>query len=376
MDEQSFRLLKLMKEDFGELGPYFLSKEVKEMGFEDISSMNKEQKIKLIENVLKNVFAKTMSVQKQAIKKEKLRSIIEMPEEPVHSKEEQANILVRGESDEQKNKQNPLKQLDQKKTADKTDSKTESKPSKQQNTPQSSPKVKPMHLHVSHESQIAKAHTNFYIIIIALIVLIIALVFFNSYFAEFSFKNDTSNISLDDSSVDVTVTEKNKTSLPDVGLDSAQATRMSGGEMPSPDLDGDGIPNAEDRDVDGDGIENSNDLDVDGDGIANLEDPDVDGDGFPNSADADIDGDGLFNNVDQDMDGDGIINQKDKDVDGDSIPNLEDSSVNGTLVNGTDGLPINISMICDENATGTIYFENQDRHFYGCNGAEWKRLDN
>ncbi|MFH2010786.1 MAG: FG-GAP-like repeat-containing protein [bacterium] len=44
------------------------------------------------------------------------------------------------------------------------------------------------------------------------------------------------------------------------------------------DLDGDGIPNAEDGDIDGDGIPNQDDDDVDGDGIPNDWDYDDDGD--------------------------------------------------------------------------------------------------
>lgn len=45
------------------------------------------------------------------------------------------------------------------------------------------------------------------------------------------------------------------------------------------DIDGDGIPNADDDDIDGDGVANSEDIDDDGDGIPDEEDQDDDGDG-------------------------------------------------------------------------------------------------
>jgi len=31
---------------------------------------------------------------------------------------------------------------------------------------------------------------------------------------------------------------------------------------------------------------------------------------------------------------------------------------------------------CDVNAKGSIYYDTDDDHFYGCNGATWKQLDN
>ncbi|MFH2007029.1 MAG: FG-GAP-like repeat-containing protein [bacterium] len=57
-------------------------------------------------------------------------------------------------------------------------------------------------------------------------------------------------------------------------------------ELPyNDDLDGDGIPNAEDGDVDGDGILNQDDDDVDGDGVPNNWDWDDDGDGIDDDND-------------------------------------------------------------------------------------------
>jgi hypothetical protein len=76
MDDLSFRLLQFMKEDFGDLGPFFLSKEMKDMGLNDLNNMTQEQKDSLVENLLRNVFSKSVSAQKLAIKKSYLESII------------------------------------------------------------------------------------------------------------------------------------------------------------------------------------------------------------------------------------------------------------------------------------------------------------
>jgi hypothetical protein len=96
------------------------------------------------------------------------------------------------------------------------------------------------------------------------------------------------------------------------------------------DLDGDGIPNAQDPDIDGDGIPNQFDNDVDGDCIPNGQDPDPYGpnndgvsekpphecsetSGLPNSCNpncigpwGDCDNDGVPNSIDNDDNGDGI----------------------------------------------------------------------
>jgi len=111
------------------------------------------------------------------------------------------------------------------------------------------------------------------------------------------------------------------------------------------DIDGDGIPNANDPDIDGDGIVNVLDNDIDGDGIPNANDTDDDGDGTPDSADTtpggtgtpgDIDGDGIPNDLDPDLDGDGIANVFDNDTDGDGSPNSSDTDKDG------DGIPDSI----------------------------------
>jgi len=103
-------------------------------------------------------------------------------------------------------------------------------------------------------------------------------------------------------------------------------------DVPQPDADGDGVPNADDPDVDGDNIPNGEDPDVDGDGIPNGQDPDVDGDNIPNGEDPDVDGDGVPNGQDDDVDGDGNPNNQDNDVDGDNLPNDQDPDDDGNGV--------------------------------------------
>ena len=101
-----------------------------------------------------------------------------------------------------------------------------------------------------------------------------------------------------------------------------------------PDLDGDGIPDAEDSDTDGDGVANGADAfpldaaewaDTDDDGTGDNADEDDDDDGYVDSLEAeygsdprdaashppDLDGDFIPDPVDDDRDGDGVANDDD-----------------------------------------------------------------
>ena len=100
----------------------------------------------------------------------------------------------------------------------------------------------------------------------------------------------------------------------DNGTITVTGTIHTAGYMPPPDLDGDGITDADDPDRDGDGVANADDLfpddgtesaDADGDGVGDNADTDDDNDGvadaddaFPNDPDesADSDGDGVGDN--------------------------------------------------------------------------------
>lgn len=157
------------------------------------------------------------------------------------------------------------------------------------------------------------------------------------------------------------------------------------------DTDHDGIPNDKDPDMDGDGVENAQDAfpldpkeskDTDGDGIGDNTDPDIDNDGVPNKFDdlpldsnetIDTDHDGIGNIADDDddndelldtqeekigtnplkpdTDGDGVTDNKDafpldpkesKDTDGDGIGDNSDTDTdNDGIPNTTDHFPLN-----------------------------------
>lgn len=115
------------------------------------------------------------------------------------------------------------------------------------------------------------------------------------------------------------------------GTGDLKRVSTDGRSGPDGDLDGDGIPNAQDEDMDGDGIPNGQDPDADGDGVPNGQD-DYSFGSDPNGAagdgrtgpEGDLDGDGVPNGRDGDMDGDGIPNDQDPDVDGDGVPNAQD----------------------------------------------------
>ncbi|MFH1531392.1 MAG: RHS repeat-associated core domain-containing protein [Pseudomonadota bacterium] len=102
-----------------------------------------------------------------------------------------------------------------------------------------------------------------------------------------------------------------------------------------PDMDDDGVPDAEDPDIDGDLVLNTLDafpenpaewLDTDDDGVGNNADLDDDGDGYSDAMEAIY----LSNPLDPsstppDIDGDGIPDPVDPDKDGDGVPNIDDA---------------------------------------------------
>lgn len=123
---------------------------------------------------------------------------------------------------------------------------------------------------------------------------------------------------------------------------------QGGGNTPFSGAESDGR-NGPNGDLDGDGIPNAQDDDMDGDGISNAQDGDMDGDGIPNGADnnqfggAAVDG-ALAPNGD--LDGDGITNSEDGDIDGDGIPNAQDSNPFGNpggQQGGGDGQGLQVS---------------------------------
>ncbi|MDY6050482.1 MAG: YPDG domain-containing protein [Corynebacterium sp.] len=137
------------------------------------------------------------------------------------------------------------------------------------------------------------------------------------------------------------------------------------------DVDGDGIPNAEDPDADGDGVNNDDEelvgtnplkpettpgtpdgsVDTDGDGKTNGEESvvpdgrveDTDGDGVGDPGETDVNpADGVFDLIDGplgDVDGDGLANNADPDADGDGVNNTDELAAGLNPLNPiTDGV--------------------------------------
>ncbi len=93
----------------------------------------------------------------------------------------------------------------------------------------------------------------------------------------------------------------------------------------SDDQDRDGTPDMCDADADGDGqpddVERYHEIDRDRDGVPDYRQrDDVDGDGVPDSQERDTDRDGVPDTVDSDLDNDGVPNGCDRDRDADGVP--------------------------------------------------------
>ena len=91
MDKATFELLKLMREEFGVLGPSILSREMKNLGFDSISSLSDDEKNALIDNLKDNVFD-GVSEKKRSVLLSRLRSILDFSERGRESFNRQAAI--------------------------------------------------------------------------------------------------------------------------------------------------------------------------------------------------------------------------------------------------------------------------------------------
>jgi hypothetical protein len=88
MDFIIFRLIKLMRERYGAIGPLILTRELKRLGFKDLVEMDDNQKEMLEEDLIVHVFY-DMSPRKVSMMRSRLRSIMALSEE---EKEEYNNI--------------------------------------------------------------------------------------------------------------------------------------------------------------------------------------------------------------------------------------------------------------------------------------------
>ncbi|MFW6311368.1 MAG: hypothetical protein ACOC1K_03945 [Nanoarchaeota archaeon] len=68
-------LIKLFKENFGDLGPSFLSRELKKLDITNLNFITDNQKDQLIDRLIKNIFT-DFSIIKKRIIRSKLRSIL------------------------------------------------------------------------------------------------------------------------------------------------------------------------------------------------------------------------------------------------------------------------------------------------------------
>ncbi len=58
------------------------------------------------------------------------------------------------------------------------------------------------------------------------------------------------------------------------------------------------------------------------------------------------------------------------------IPEITTNNNSTPAFNSSLPIPDNSSTVCDESRVGKIFFDPNTLHFYGCDGAEWKQLDN
>ncbi|RJQ17019.1 hypothetical protein C4573_03080 [Candidatus Woesearchaeota archaeon] len=97
MEDLHYYLIEFMQEDFGDLGPVFLARELKSLGFENVVSLSPEERNVFMEHILTHVFSQVMSPQKVAIKKSRLQSLLEkFPPQCFLSSREKTTILLRG----------------------------------------------------------------------------------------------------------------------------------------------------------------------------------------------------------------------------------------------------------------------------------------
>lgn len=342
MDDESFRLLRLMKQDFGEMGPHYLAKEIQEMGFQDISSMSKEDKTELIERVLKNVFAKNLSMQKQAARRHEMQAIInssENNESPAKklTKAEKTDILLRGEEE-------PKNYGAEKKAPEKKPQELGNEPFKENIETATAQKIeKP------------KAHTNYYILVGALIVVIIYALFLHEHIAglsKFGFYN-----SLEDSK-SIQALDSTKRDIETIGSEinsyQSQSTGAKGAGN-NPEMDDSVIKDIKENYGNG---ENASGYTFEGD----LQ-------GYPGTG---IDGEKISASEDLGGEDDSLANDISKTIYTNSVPVSSDKTASGFSENQEDSLSIG----CSPEIEGAFFYDRATKHFYGCDGVSWKILDN
>lgn len=79
MDVCAIKILKILKDEFGSSGPFFLKREMKELNFTNVDNLNDSQKEELLENLVNNVFD-VFSANKRSVIRTRLRSAMNFSE--------------------------------------------------------------------------------------------------------------------------------------------------------------------------------------------------------------------------------------------------------------------------------------------------------
>jgi len=301
MDEKSFKLLKFMQEEFGDLGPAFVAQELKELGFETMDNLDEENQELLVERIVKNVFAKNMSAQKLAIKKVSLQSIMR-----------EKNI----EHTEKRQKTKSLLGIPKISFEFENSNKDENQ--------------KPLSGNKKNVKEISSSDTKKILAVSIIVLAIIVFIFLaaTDIFGILELENQQNK----------TINES--TEFYDAEI--ANNSQNNNQNMQVPDIKGTDLQNPE------------------------LNKSFEDSQNFPNDSQ---NPDDFLKHSDTQTDDTPDFQSPDTPEIG-NTPDLNDSV--GTNFSS----PQNISSTCDESMVGKIFFDISDLHFYGCDGLEWKQLDN
>lgn len=436
MDELEFNLTKLMKEDFGDLGVFFLVREMKKLGYSNISNLSENEKNIFIDDLLENVFSKTMSVQRQAMKKMELESIFTAPVKTSQlNPQEKIQVLLKESSlsetdhlktnlDEGNNSaeikiEESISEI--KKNISDTKEEIKKYSTQKKDEIKKYPEQKKQEFDSSGRKVLAKPHENYYILLAILITFILFSYLVYDYITtmknnipdrdsgklgvlplinqsneniqmpgnpEYENKSmktgeyliDEKNLSKLDNITDI-LDNLNESVVLDTDNNSSNnnnynsynrnpdnnASNNTNNNFDYNNFDYNDLNNSA-KSINDSNINNYNNNSLPGNlnennSTATIKPKDIDGDGIPNNLDNDIDGDNISNNIDPDIDGDGILNSIDNDnySELNPVPNLTNNS----------WMPF-----CDNSTIGSIRFSISNNHFYGCNGFEWKQLDN
>jgi hypothetical protein len=405
MDETTFRLIELMREDFGELGPFLLSKEIKEMGCKDIVSMTQAQKEILVERIITNVFATSMSAQKLIIKRNSLESIFREEETrklEMSEREKTQRLLGMPRIDTGITNE-PLKQAEPVQEKNVADVKQQSKRAENNDS------VTFVSNFMTTQDTIKDLRPEGAFNKKFMIALAIVLVLFMLFVMFGDLKSDNTGITVQNrnSAKDTSIPSSDQQQpLPSTGFNA------SSGDVNNNSLDRDNAKPAADQNSDQNaGSQNTNPMDLPNDPAninPSMQSPSSLENALPNMNISDVSNLSNLSSLSNKSNISNLSNVSGTPTTNvssleskptDAVPTTatfpQSASPNGINNNDLDAalqnaslqnqtMQINItnahvgneSSICDMLRQGTIYFNPADSHFYGCNGRIWLRLDN